>query len=249
MSLSPEVKEKLDGWIFNLTMVVGAAKRLDPIIRRKGESDLEYQVRTFTSQRYSQDLHPLDDLLGLVHQIRFGGGVDANALLGLKRHRGSQRDYENDRMWGIFLSWMEAMRELGQLPGKKHLGDFLEDIVHASGEGWIKAKGEDISSLDKRRRAHKENGFGSGFILHGGILTHAEKDAVDYLEKYTRMRPGDDPAEHGHQLLLWEAGPLLPHAGLKPGALVWSVGPPIGDWFQTSLGWTEYDTEEDSRFY
>jgi hypothetical protein len=200
MSLPPDVKKKLDGWLLELDFAVNSGLNLST-------------------------LAVLRDLL---KRVRYEDDADANALLGLKKLRGRQVDYARQRMWHLYLSWIEAMRSLGLYDEKRTLPQFYEDIIHADAQGWLKLKNDaysfDPSVLDKNLAKFRAVGGSAQFIMERGLLED-EQAAVRHLQD-----------KYGLTLWVVDALGNAPERGTP--AYLWSLEPPKG-WSPAELEWTE----------
>lgn len=201
MSLPPDVKKKLDGWVLELV---------------------------FAEQSGLATLGELRDILIQVRDNPYE--VDIAALLGVKKSRGRQVDYERQRMWRLYLSWIHAMRDLEIDYEKRTLPQFYEDILHANAQGWLMIRSDeysfDPSVVDKQCTKFRDAGGSAKFIMDGG-LNNSEQDAVIHLmNKYG--------------LKLW----AVPAFGKAPEkdfhTYLWALEPPE-DWYPAELEWLEID--------
>lgn len=229
MSLTPEIQKKLDGWILGLTLIINSKKIL-------------WLFRRVTDDPFGlgELLEKLKEIRNFVEEIDGEGKpavLDLNVIFGVGGARGRPKDYENERIWMILLSWIYAMRCLE----KKSLESYLEHIAKVASMGWdLNAKGFEVRTLQRRYSKWRESGSGAGFDSYSWIKSKQEIEAIKYLQ-------GIKTAS-GQYLKLWEFWPLgqAESLGRPTTNYVWDLTLPNDgfEWVEAELSWEEHDDYE-----
>lgn len=168
MSMPPEVKKNLDGWIWGLGLTMEADRTRAGVLRNV------------------QDPDPLrmSELRKILVQIRDNPNADLRVLFGLGKSVGGQGVTESTkRLRLILLSWIAAMRNIDRARVPAGLQNYYDQNLN---DPWLRGVTGDFKTLECHDSKFRKGEGSPEFTLYGGVCAGDEEKLVRILEGQSR---------------------------------------------------------------